>query len=89
MRKVTIYISELGGSFDNREDAIKDDKRLPSIIEDYKNNLSEIKEGNMVAGRVLTKAEAESLKELWEESIDYYFNKWQDAQNSWINPDND
>ena len=40
MKRQVKYISELGLAFDMPKEAIKDDERLPNLIEIYENDVS-------------------------------------------------
>ncbi len=78
MKVKTVFISELGRSFDSVKHAVEDDKRLPSIISTYENDLARMNRGEKFAGKEPT----EELKASWKNAIEGYKKAWAAAQKS-------
>ena len=82
MKRQVKYISELGLAFDMPKEAIKDDERLPNLIEIYENDVSRME-------AVVESLEGKNMEEIvdriavWQNAIAVYKQKWEQAQVSW------
>lgn len=81
MKTVTKYISALGTTFDNLEDCLKDEDRLPSLIATYENDLARLVPGGEYAGKILI--DNDDLAETrsgYQSALNRFKRKWAEVQ---------